>query len=127
MAKCTNEKDCLVVNYICQTCGVVFSADEFFKTRLLIAKQSLKIQKRRRLTQAKRNRIFLRDQFTCQCCKVDLRKLPKSDRVIDHIVPLVLGGSNDDSNLQALCSECDSLKGARIINYKNSDELRNKP
>ena len=34
---------------------------------------------------------------------------------IDHIKPLALGGSNELSNLQYLCSRCNSKKGSRFI------------
>lgn len=33
---------------------------------------------------------------------------------IDHIVPLVRGGTNDASNLQPMCRRCNSKKGDRI-------------
>lgn len=32
---------------------------------------------------------------------------------VDHIVPLVRGGSNDRSNLQIMCSSCNRSKGAK--------------
>lgn len=34
---------------------------------------------------------------------------------VDHVVPLVRGGAFDDpNNLQALCSDCNNRKGARL-------------
>ncbi len=60
----------------------------------------------------KRERIALRDQYTCQMHKaigqwlvVDL-----PDGICDHIVPTAEGGSDDDSNLQWLCKQCSDTK-----------------
>lgn len=46
-----------------------------------------------------RRRIQLRDKFTCAGCG-----LVRADHEVDHIVPLEQGGSNDDGNLQLMCS-----------------------
>ncbi|OPY88823.1 MAG: HNH endonuclease [Smithella sp. PtaU1.Bin162] len=54
-----------------------------------------------------RERILLRDDYTCKHCgrvSVDLE--------IDHIIPLYLGGKEDDNNRQALCNECHAIKSA---------------
>lgn len=45
----------------------------------------------------------------CAICAIDL----KSKGQIDHIVPLVAGGSNYRSNIQLLCRPCNASKGAR--------------
>lgn len=37
---------------------------------------------------------------------------------IDHIVPLMLGGKNDLSNIQLLCCRCNSRKALQIIDYR---------
>jgi len=52
-----------------------------------------------------RERILLRDEYTCQkcgCVTVDLQ--------IDHVVPLALGGAESDVNRQCLCRKCHDLK-----------------
>lgn len=46
-----------------------------------------------------RRRIMQRYKFTCACCGAI-----RMDHECDHVVPLEQGGSNDDSNLQLLCS-----------------------
>ena len=52
-----------------------------------------------------RKRIFHRDKV-CRWCGSDL------DLTIDHIKPVVLGGTNEIENLQVLCRGCNSRKGA---------------
>ncbi len=41
------------------------------------------------------------------------------DLTADHIIPLVLGGSNDISNIQPLCRSCNSWKNKRTIDFRN--------
>ncbi|MCD9005218.1 HNH endonuclease [Luteimonas sp. XNQY3] len=44
--------------------------------------------------------VFVRDLFTCQRC----RRIATADQLVcDHIIPLVKGGTDDESNLQTLC------------------------
>ena len=45
--------------------------------------------------------VLHRDQYRCQKCG----KLGKNLEC-DHVIPLVDGGTNDPSNLQALCTDC---------------------
>lgn len=47
--------------------------------------------------------------FICGFC---MARLSHEDVVIDHIMPLALGGSNDAENLNVLCARCNSIKGA---------------
>ncbi|MBO0943345.1 HNH endonuclease [Acidovorax temperans] len=55
-----------------------------------------------------RRRIIQRDKFTCACCGAI-----RMDHEVDHRTPLEQGGSNEDDNLQLLCSgvgRCHDLK-----------------
>jgi 5-methylcytosine-specific restriction endonuclease McrA len=44
----------------------------------------------------------------CNYCRHEL-----VDFHVDHIIPLALGGINDDSNIQLLCPKCNRKKGAK--------------
>lgn len=46
-----------------------------------------------------------RDGFRCAICKSS-----ESDLQIDHVNPVIKGGSNDLDNLQLLCSKCNMTK-----------------
>lgn len=54
-----------------------------------------------------RDRILLRDQYTCRACGHVTKDLE-----VDHIINVAEGGSDDDSNLQALCVPCHQEKTA---------------
>lgn len=61
--------------------------------------------------------VFTRDDFTCQYCGM---KGTTETLGIDHIMPVMLGGTNDISNLATACHNCNIKKGARDL----SDYLR---
>lgn len=70
--------------------------------------KSEKSKKRQPISAKTRMRILERDNYTCQHCGAKI-----SDGVclhIDHIKPLAKGGTNDENNLQVLCSECNLAK-----------------
>ena len=55
-----------------------------------------------------RDQIIKRDGC-CQMCGTEERLS------VDHIVPRTLGGDDNPSNLQVLCSSCNSAKGGRFF------------
>lgn len=62
------------------------------------------------LTPHLRALVMERDDFRCRRCGAG----PADDRlVIDHIVPITMGGTNDFGNLQTLCNTCNSGKADR--------------
>lgn len=67
---------------------------------------------RRCLPPETRFAIWRRDGFVCTYCRrnalVDAIIL-----VIDHIVPVVAGGTNDETNLTTACRDCNARKGPK--------------
>lgn len=57
--------------------------------------------------------ILKRDDYRCQMCGVTAKDGAKLE--IDHIHPVSKGGSNNTSNLQVLCRDCNAGKG---VQYK---------
>jgi len=56
----------------------------------------------------RRKRAMVRDNGLCQPC---LRKgRPEIAKEVDHIIPRSKGGTEDDKNLQAICTECHKAK-----------------
>jgi 5-methylcytosine-specific restriction endonuclease McrA len=56
--------------------------------------------------EARRLRIYLACNGRCSCgAKVEM-----AGTVIDHRIPLFMGGADDDSNLRFLCASCDRVK-----------------
>jgi hypothetical protein len=53
--------------------------------------------------------------FTCLRCKL---KEPEIELTLDHVMPLVMGGSNMISNAQPLCRTCNGWKQGRHIDYR---------
>jgi 5-methylcytosine-specific restriction enzyme A len=58
--------------------------------------------------QRRKAQVFERDGGLCMICW----NAPAI--VVDHIVPIALGGTNELANLQAACDDCNSRKAARF-------------
>lgn len=52
-----------------------------------------------------RERIFRRDDYTCQYCGAKGVQLQ-----CDHVIPISRGGGNDDANLVTACKPCNQSK-----------------
>lgn len=57
-----------------------------------------------------RKRILQRDHYLCVICKSKDRLAEATD--VDHIKAKAFGGTDDESNLQSLCSACHKEKTA---------------
>jgi hypothetical protein len=79
--------------------------------------------------------IYTKGNFTCAyCLKVfippldwDRKEAIHSDGywlVLDHIIPLALGGSDAKTNKQCLCGKCNQYKGALTMPYFHDKMLR---
>lgn len=54
---------------------------------------------------------MLKAEPLCRLCLARGRPVPATE--VDHITPKVLGGSDQDSNLQPLCGDCHKAKTAK--------------
>lgn len=84
------------------------------KSKILEISRILFIIREARRPSANFNRydILERDKFTCQYCG---RKAPDVVLVIDHVIPVSKGGSNNASNLATACFECNSQKSNKLV------------
>lgn len=68
-------------------------------------------EQRRLMTKELREKIAIRDNYTCQICG---KYMPDGVGLhIDHIIPIAKGGKSVPSNLQVLCSKCNGRKSSR--------------
>lgn len=109
-------------------CGVVCSGASRRNTpeqlRMLRARKNT--ARRLRLSTVRVERIdpisvFERDEWRCYLCgELTLseergnRRHPKAP-VLDHVIPLALGGDHVMSNLRCACNFCNTSKGARLV------------
>lgn len=54
-------------------------------------------------------RMYLWQRGRCACCGLELLGIYN----IDHIYPIAKGGTNSICNIQLLCKQCNSIKGAK--------------
>lgn len=67
------------------------------------------------------DKLMMLQRGKCAICHKDLNKLKRKKIHLDHIMPLALGGSNTDDNIQLLCQPCNNKKHAKDpIEYMQS-------
>ena len=87
-------------------------AINLFRVEILPFKPKKLKRKRTHIPRGMRHEVFKRDNYTCVECGAK-----KEDGVtlhIDHIIPVSKGGSDELSNLQTLCEDC-NLNKSNII------------
>lgn len=72
-----------------------------------------------------RYEILRRDGFRCQACGASPSEQP-IELHVDHVVPLALGGTDDATNLQALCQACNLGKGSTSPSDSHVDTIVDK-
>lgn len=77
-----------------------------------VKESSTKTKKRNPLDSRLRHECFKRDNYTCKECGAN-----KSQKMLhcDHIIPVSQGGTDELSNLQTLCDDCNFAKYNRCF------------
>jgi len=71
------------------------------------------VTKRKGLSKRLRFAVFKRDLFTCQYCGATP---PSVVLEVDHIEPVALGGTDEETNLVTACWDCNRGKAAISLN-----------
>lgn len=66
------------------------------------------------MTATLRERIKMRDNYTCKYCSVSIEAEPHLLLEVDHIVPVSKGGLSTEENLQTLCWRCNRTKSNKV-------------
>lgn len=67
--------------------------------------------------------VLQRDNSTCQRCGANIHNTPNVKLVIDHKVPVELGGETNSDNLWTLCSDCNGGKQAFFVD-DNAEQMK---
>jgi 5-methylcytosine-specific restriction endonuclease McrA len=65
------------------------------------------------ISETLKQQIWAEAGYRCEYCRTSAR-LVGMPLVIDHIIPVSAGGSNQRDNLAASCYRCNEFKGARV-------------
>lgn len=67
--------------------------------------------------------VLQRDNSTCQRCGANIHNTPNVKLVIDHKIPVEMGGDTTIDNLWTLCSECNGGKQA-FFTDENTEKIK---
>lgn len=76
---------------------------------------------RGRAGQAQRQRRLQRTKHLCEDCETEGRYVPAT--IVDHIIPLALGGSDEDENTRNLCDEHNRKRTAEQFGHRQKVEI----
>ncbi len=72
--------------------------------------QYVPLRKKKQLIKFSRANILLRDDHTCQYCG---HKYGKAQLTLDHVIPIVQGGTKSWENIVTACKSCNQKKGGQ--------------
>lgn len=81
---------------------------ERWSTRVPAVMMLNEYQKKKTGIRFSKYNVFLRDEFHCQYCEVQVNR---KTATLDHVLPMSLGGKTDWLNCTTACSSCNSKKG----------------
>ena len=84
--------------------------DKILKPKSVPMKNIMVPVKRIKFSVVTKNKICSKQKWCCNFCK----NLLSDIFIVDHIIPLALGGLNEEYNLQALCPSCDRYKTSQL-------------
>lgn len=73
------------------------------------------------ITKRLRFEILRRDNHACRYCGVTA---PEAKLVVDHVIPEVLGGTTDPSNLVTACEPCNSGKSSSSPDPQHVEDVK---
>ena len=100
-------------NALLVACFFIIDSYHFWSLRVKAGERAVPRTKRRAIPLAVRRMIIDRQGGLCMYCGVDLMRLNRSQRHIDHMDPVERGGPDVEENMQALCGRCNSRKGVQ--------------
>ena len=77
---------------------------------------------RGRLGQKLRDRRLQRSNYLCTDCLNSKPRVIRTADVVDHIVPLALGGDDVDDNTRNLCDDHHRIRTAEQFGFKQKPE-----
>lgn len=90
---------------VIRTVSVTFRLPAVLRLRRFVP-----VVRKRNIIRFSRTNIFIRDQHTCQYCG---RRRGANELTLDHVVPVVQGGTKSWENIVSACIQCNQKKGGR--------------